>query len=311
MPSPSIGRRWVFPAAVALLLLVLPAAAWLFLRAPVAIPPPAAGIATVEALPVAPFELALGEMVGLVEVRNPDGTWRPAVEGEALPASSQVRTGDDGRAVLGGGDRYDVQLEAGTEVSVEELTSSISRLLLERGMATADVHGERHLFEVTARGSDAVARTGTGRFTLSNDGQGTVAVAAARGEVELQGGGKLVVVRAGQQSLILRGQGPTDPAPIPESLLLKVQWPKAREVTRRRLVIAGKAEPGSAVEVGGRALQVGADGTFRNEVDLREGLNRVKVRARGVGGVIEESTHEVRVDTTPPKVGLDPDLWTR
>lgn len=307
----SPGRRWVFPAAVALLLLLLPAAAWLFLRSPVQVPPPAPRPIAVEALPVEDFALHLGEQEGRVEVRNPDGTWREAIAGEALPAATRIRTGDDGRAVLGSGDRYEVQLESGTEVSVEELTSSISRLLLERGMATADVQGGRHVFEVSTRGSDAVARTRAGRFTVSNDTQGTVAVAATRGEVELSGGGKLVVVRAGQQSLILRGEGPTEPAPIPESLLLKVQWPKARELTRRRLVIAGRAEPGSQVQVDGIPLQVGADGTFRREVQLREGDNKVQVRARGVGGGQVESTHEVRVDTTPPKVGLDRDLWTR
>ena len=309
MATPSPGRRWVFPAAVALLLLLLPLAAWLFLRAPVQVPAPR--VVAVEAPPVEVHALYLGEQEGSVEVRNPDGTWRAAIAGEALPPATRIRTGDFGRAVLGSGERYEVQLESGTEVSVEELTSSISRLLLERGMATADVQGGRHVFEVSTRGSDAVARTSAGRFTVSNDMQGTVAVAATRGEVELRGGGKLVVVRAGQQSLILRGEGPTEPAPIPESLLLKVQWPKARELTRRRLVVAGKAEPGSQVHVDGTPLQVGADGTFRSEVQLREGDNKVQVRARGVGGGRVESTHEVRVDTTPPKVGLDRDLWTR
>ena len=65
--------------------------------------------------------------------------------------------------MLVGGQAYEVEMESGTEVKVDELTDSISRVLLENGMATATVKGaSRHLFEVRAAGSDAKARTRDG-----------------------------------------------------------------------------------------------------------------------------------------------------
>ena len=297
--------------AVALILLVaLIAGAWLLLRAPVQAPPPPAPVVVEEPVeePEA-IELQLMHVEGDVEVRSPDGAWRAAQAGEQLEPADSVRTGAEGRAVMGSSAAYEVQLDPGTHISVEALTHSISRLLLERGMATANVREQRHVFEVAAAGSDAVARSDDGSFTVSNDGTGTVAVASHRGEVELSGAGRLVVVRAGQQSLVLAGKAPTEPAPIPESLLLKVQWPQQGTLRRRRLVVAGESDPGTRIEIDGEPITVGADGRFASEIELREGRNPLRVRARGVGGQERELEHEVQVDTTAPKVGLDRDLW--
>lgn len=293
------------------LVLALGVGGWLLLRAPVQAPPPPAPvvIAEPEAVPEA-VELELLRIEGEVEVRTPGGEWRAAVAGEQLLAADSVRTGSEGRVVMGSSASYEVQLEPGTHVSVEALTHSISRLLLERGMATANVREQRHVFEVATAGSDAVARSNDGSFTVSNDGVGTVAVASHRGEVELSGAGRLVVVRAGQQSLVFAGQGPTEPAPIPESLLLKVEWPQPGTLRRRRLVVSGESEPGSRVEIGTRAVAVGEDGRFETEIELREGRNPLRVRARGVGGQEREVEREVQVDTTAPRVGLERDLWS-
>jgi hypothetical protein len=193
---------------------------------------------------------------------------------------------------------------------VEELTDSLSRILLGNGMATAVVRpGKRHTFEVRAAGSDAVARTGEGTFTMSNDGKGTVAVGTREGEVTFLGQGKVVIVRAGQQSIVRPGTAPSDPAPLPSSLLLKVQWPATPTTRKRQLVVAGQTDPGNRVEVDGETLSPSADGHFSRPLTLKEGRNTISVRAVSVSGGKQEEARDVLLDTTPPKLGLDQDLW--
>lgn len=201
-------------------------------------------------------------------------------------------------------------MEPGTEVSVDELTDSISRIMLSNGMATATVHGgPRHSFEVRAAGSDAVAKTSAGSFAISNNGAGTVAVGTRDGEVELSGSGKAVIVRAGQQSIVRPGQGPSAPTAVPSSLLLKVKWPQKSILTRRKLVVAGETEPGAHVEVAGRVVRTGKDGRFTQEVQLGEGSNRIDVRAVTVGGARAKSDVDLQVDTRDPTIGIDRNLW--
>lgn len=306
-PAPT-SRALRFAIPIATLLLLGAAAAWWVFRAPVELPPPPPPIQPAPVEVREDVSLRILEVSGQAEIRESAGGWRPAQQGEELPAASSLRT-IEGRAVLGSGERYEVILEPGTEISAQELTHSISRLLLERGMATASVREGRHLFEVSSRGSDAIARTSDGRFTVSNDGRGSVAVATTDGAVELSGGGRLVVVRAGQQSFVRAGSGPSEPAPIPGSVLLRVQWPADTTLRRKRLVIAGDTSPGAQVEIADQVVTSDADGRFEAEVGLREGPNALNVRARAVGGATKEASRDVRVDTTAPKVGLDRDLW--
>jgi hypothetical protein len=193
---------------------------------------------------------------------------------------------------------------------VEELTDSLSRLLLGNGMATARVRGgAKQSFELKAAGSDAVARTDAGTFSMSNNGQGTVAVGTQEGEVAFVGQGKVVIVRAGQQSIVRPGEAPSDPTPVPASLLLKVQWPAAGTLRKRTLIVAGQSEPGTRLEIAGQPLTPDAQGRFEQKIELKEGANTLQVRAQGVGGTSQEAHRQVVVDTTPPRLGLDPGLW--
>ena len=116
-------------------------------------------------------------------------------------------------------------------------------------------------------------------------------------------------MRAGQQSLVRPGEAPSDPTPVPVSLLLKVQWPAAGTLRKRTVLLAGQVEPGTRLEVAGTPLSPDAEGRFRQTVELQEGRNDLRVRVRSVGGVVEEEHRQVDVDTTPPRVGLDPGLW--
>ncbi|MGZ3461782.1 MAG: hypothetical protein ACXU86_25095, partial [Archangium sp.] len=253
------------------------------------------------------MELKLEEIRGTVEVRR-GGQWRTASVGEALHPSDTVRTRDGSYAVIIGGEAVEVRMEADAEVSVEELTDSLSRLLLGNGMTTARVKiGAGQILEMKAAGSDAVARTEGGTFTMSNNGSGTVALATLEGEASFSGPRKVVIVRAGQQSIVRPGHGPSDPSPIPTSLLLKVNWPAH---PKRQVLVSGQTEPGSRVDVGGRIVATDEAGRFSQVLPLKEGLNTVQVHAVSVGGLRQEQKRDFTVDTTPPPgVTFDSGIW--
>lgn len=307
------SRNALFLGLLALILLALPAGWYLFLRRPEA-PPPPPPIVKVEAPKEEapkPVELRLAEVEGTVEIRQRDGSWKPATKGDPLKQDDAVRTKDRSVAVLVGGEAWEVRMEPGTEVSVDALTSSISKIMLQNGMATAKVKGEaKHSFEVRAAGSDAVAATSGGTFAISNNGAGTVAVGTKEGEVQLSGAGKVVIVRAGQQSIVRPGMGPSEPAQIPTSLLLKVKWPDKPLLKRNRLVVSGETEPGSHLQIAGRVVTAAGDGTFKHTLPLSEGANDVQVRAISVGGLEATSDARLQVDTRAPKMGVSID-WKK
>jgi hypothetical protein len=307
-------KRSSLPFALGLLaiLAIIPLAWLLLLREPPPpplppIPPP---VIRSDAGPLA-RELELADVSGIVEIhRGLDGGWEPAAPGAKLSPSDGVRTANGSHAVLVGDEYWEVKMEPGTEVGVGELSESISRLLLERGMARAQVKGRgRHLFEVRAAASDAVASTDGGVFTVATNGQGTVAVGAESGEVVFSGGGRVVIVRAGQQSSMKPGQAPSDPEPIPPSLLLKVALPAKQMLNTPKVVVKGTVQPGAMVELQGAVVQVDDRGQFQTTVTLEEGKNQIVVRAKGVGGNSSASVHELELDTTVKAPVIDQNLW--
>ncbi len=303
-------KSWPFYLLVLLIAAALPVGWFVFLSRPPPAPPPPPPAALAVAEAPKPVHVQLGGIEGTVEVRSPDGTWRAVSTGEPLRSADTLRTGERSSAVLVGADAWEVRMSSGTEITIGELTASISRLMLANGMATASVRGEaRHTFEVRAAGSDAVARTQSGEFAMSNDGKGTVAVGTRSGEVELAAGGKVVIVRAGQQSLVRPGQAPGEPTPVPSSLLLKVKWPERRLTRSRRLVVSGSTDPGAHVEVRGKVITADADGRFTQKLELSEGRNVVDVRATSVGGTTTTSDADLQVDTRGPGIGIDSNLW--
>ena len=314
MDAPRSPRRSApFILGLLAILAALPVGYFVFLRQPPAPPPPPVVEAPAppppEKRPVE-VDLKLKEIRGTVEVRRGDGEWRPASAGEALRPSDAVRTLEGSYALLIGGEAVEVQMEAGAEITVETLTAQLSRLRLGNGMTTIRVTpGASQTVEVKAVGSDAEARTEGGTFSMSNNGKGTVAVGTREGEVSFRGQGKVVIIRAGQQSIVHPGRGPSEPAPIPTSLLLKVNWPTH---PRRKTVISGQTEPGTQVHVAGKPIPTDKEGRFSHSLPLKEGPNSVKVQARSVGGLSQEASNELTVDTTPPSgPTVDSELWEK
>jgi hypothetical protein len=314
MDAPRSPRRSApFFLGLLAILAALPLGYFLFLHPPPAPLPPAVPVPQQEAPPpearpeTRSMELKLEEIRGTVEVRRGGGAWRKASVGEALHPSDAVRTREGAYAVIIGGEAVEIRMEAGAEVSVEELTHKLTRILLDSGMTTARVKmGAGQTFEMKAAGSDALARTENGTFTMNNNGAGTIALATLVGEVAFSGQRKVVIVRAGQQSIIRPGRAPTEPTPIPTSLLLKVNWPAQ---PRRKVVVSGQTDPGTQVEVGGRIVPTDEEGRFSQLLPLQEGLNSVKVDAVSVGGLRHEEKRDLTLDTTPPSVKVDPGLW--
>jgi hypothetical protein len=313
--SRSRRRRAPFLIGLLAILTALPVGYFLFLHdapapAPVSVPAPAPEARVPPPAPEPPrlMELKLQEIRGTVEVRQGGGEWRSASVGEALRASDAVRTLAGSYAVLIGGEAVEVRMEPGTEVTVADLTDTLSRLLLGKGMTTMRVRsGSHHALELAATGSDAVARSQGGAFTVSNNGSGTVALATLEGETSLSGQQRSVLVLAGQQSVVRPGQAPSTPTPIPTSLLLKVNWP---DRPRREILISGRTEPGSQVLANGEGVLPDAQGRFSFPLTLKEGSNPVRIQVRSVGGLQQEEQRALQVDTTPPKaVTVDPGLW--
>lgn len=295
-------------AALLLILAAVPLAWWVFYGTPE--PAPAPPPPRVDAPPRKFSEIKVAEVTGNVLVKRGDAGFVSIAAGDKLSATDSVRTEDGSYAVLVGDEYWEVKMEPGTEVRVGDLDNSITTLLLQTGMARAKVRGgSRHVFEVRAAGTDAVARTSEGTFSVSHNGQGTVAVGTHAGEVTFVGKGKVVIVRAGQQAIAHPGQAPSDPTPIPNSLLLKVALPATSTVNKSKLTLVGHVEPGARVDVQGHVVEADKAGRFQWVTTLKEGRNRIDVNAQSVGELSAISVHQVEVDTTVRKTTIDKNLW--
>jgi len=257
---------------------------------------------------LAPETLALTSVTGGVEVAGPDGVWRPARAGQQLSARDRIRTDDEGGAELHAADGSTVQLSAGTEARIDELRRELKRLSLGRGELSADVtDSPSRVFEVEVDGHGAVARTRGASFVANADGAGAAAVATRRGEVILSARGKEVVIRTGQFAHVGPGGAPEGPTPIPESLFLKVQWP-ANTTNRPEVTVAGVASPGARVKVAGHYVRLDADGHYKANVPLPDGVHELQVHATDLAGhIADEKSPRIVVDTKtdfkihPPK----------
>lgn len=269
-------------------------------------PPPDAG-PPVLAAP----ELTLKALRGTVEVRRGgDGEWIALASGDTLFESDVLRAGADAEVELVAG-AHVVRVVGGTEVTVGQLTKDLTSFLLDHGLVGAEAKGDDgRTLELRARGSDAVARTTSGAFRMTNDGGGTVAVGATAGEVSVSGGGASVVLKPGERTLVRAGQAPARPEPLATSLLLKVAWPEQRKTNQRVITVTGRTDEGALVFALGERVPVGKDGTFEAKVRLREGTNRVKLEAFDASGNVAASDEKLVVDTrgAPSRFETD-NLW--
>ena len=298
-------ERALFAVGVAVLLGAAALSYWLWLGQGSPRPPLPAGQAP------AVERLAIVALSGEVRVRRPGSAEAaPARVGDELHSEDVVETGAGGSAQIGAGESYLVGLEESSKFAVREISAELSRFRLAEGLVKARVrdHPARK-FEVEA-GPGATASTRGADLSVAAS-ETSAAVAVSRGEAQLSSAGRAVVIRGGQRSVAMAGAPPTDPAPIPSSLLLKVAWPEQLATNRRRLVVTGRTEPGALLALDGRPVRVNADGTFRYVVTLQEGRQRLSVTARDAGGLRgHESSPEILLNTRGAPAEFDTrSLW--
>jgi len=132
-----------------------------------------------------------------------------------------------------------------------------------------------------------------------------VAVASVTGSVNVAGGGRSVALNQGEVTHITKTTPtPSKPVAALRRVLLSVQWPNQKETNKATLPIEGRVEPGSRVFVQGEPVAVEEGGTFRAQVPLRQGRQKIAVvtvdalgRRRQVEGVVlrDDSLPDVKV----------------
>ncbi|RKG89607.1 hypothetical protein D7W82_06395 [Corallococcus sp. CA049B] len=302
---PSRRRQAPFLIGLVLILAALPVGWFVFLREPPAPLPPQApprpAVTQEEAKKA--VELVLSSFEGTVDVKHGDGPWEPARKDMPLRPTDVVRTGRGSWAVVLNGESVELRMEAETEISVEEISNELSKVMLGSGLATATVRGRsnvRHTFILKAKGADAEASTAQGTFTMSNNGKGTVSVGTREGDVKLTGKeGKFVIVRAGQRSIVRPGQEPTTPVTIPSTVFVKMEWPTGTQ-RNREVTVVGHTDPGNRVTVDGANVPTDADGKFTLNLALKNGPNPVQVTAVNVGGARQTEQQELTFEPPPP-----------
>lgn len=221
----------------------------------------------------------------------------PAKVGDPLESSDRVSTGAGGRAVLGLG--AGTRLELGESASLRVLGQGEDglRLELEGGKIEARVRPDAGRVQIGAGGRLVSATDADFAMGLAD---GDLAVETTRGSTTLQGFDGQSELVAGQQVLV-SSSGELITGPIPDSLLLSVEWPPEALTRADKLTVRGQTQPGTRVQVDGGARAVAdASGNFALELELREGENSVVVQATDPMGRASRSTWTVRRDSTGP-----------
>jgi hypothetical protein len=274
-------------------------------------PPPSSTPASAPATqpvarPSGPPQVLLAAARGEVEVRRA-GRWTRVAPGSRLDRDDVIRTAASGAATVSMGEDIEVQLQASSEVSLQELTATASRVRLERGRLGASVTSDKVVLRVESSASSAVAEARRGRFAVFTDGKGLVAVTATAGEVKLRSSGGDALLGAGERALVVKDAAPQREA-VPASVFLKVQWPEAT-TSARVVLLRGRADVGAAVAVNGQPAEVGPDGAFAVSVPVAKGRNDLEVVAVDLGGRAGTARGVVQVQRTAPGIEVERPIW--
>lgn len=243
---------------------------------------------------------------GKVELsRGASGNWSAAKVGDRLGAQDALRT-DVGEA--------DVAVE-GVKLRLHDASKLEMRAVEKRGLRTR-VHGsvesevdKSGKLDVEIADTDAVAHSEGGHFFVTADGR-TVAVASVTGSVNLTSKGKSVDVAKGQVSRIdTPDASPSTPTDALRRVLLAVQWPNAKETNQATVPISGRVEPGSRVFVQGQPVVVESGGTFRAEVPLKQGKQKIAIVTVDALGRRKQVEGTVKRDDSLPAAKVKKKLW--
>lgn len=245
------------------------------------------------------YRIVLGTIEGSVEIVARDGI-TPASPGVELQASDRIRTAPDARAVLLIGRSSQVRLAEGSVVEVRTIDDDGVRLELEGGALQAVVRPDGGAVRIGHQGRDIVA---THADFAMGARDGLVQIEAQRGEVALTGvdAGRLV---AGETATLVGAHA--EIGPVPEQVLLEVEWPEPVATRAERVLLEGITAPGATIRLvpaSGVPIEVRAreDGRFVAEVPLVEGANEVLVEAVDLLGRTRDVPGTLHLrDTTGP-----------
>ncbi|MBN2494330.1 MAG: FecR domain-containing protein [Deltaproteobacteria bacterium] len=267
--------------------------------------PPASGPTT------APLAV-VGSVVGQVEVHGVGSPrWEKASVGRMLSEGDEIRSSLFSEVTLYLRDSSSVVITPNTSFVVG--ADQIEKLSFELGegrITAAIPESAKKVYLFRSRGSDAVAATKEGEFSLSSDGKGTVTLDTRKGKVKLEAKGKEISVPKGKRSVVLPDKEPSKLMPIPASVALQVRWPSTK-LDKTTTKLTGKTEAGAMVLVNGILVRADNQGAFSLDVPLHEGENRLVVTSTGTSGdSARRESPEIQVDTRPPEVRVDAEgLW--
>ncbi len=243
--------------------------------------------------------MRITDTTGNVEVKFAASDWRPVRPGDVLSVSDLIRTGPGASATIDVGTTATVVLTESSQLGASDISRTVSSVRLQGGRLEAQVRGEDgSSFRVQVRGSDVVASTENGQFSVLSDDRGRVTVASSEGRVKVTARGKSVALAGGEQSTVLPDRPPSDPQKVPPSLYLKVGKPRSLVLREKLLTLSGLTTPGAVVSVNGAPVDVAADGSFTARVALTEGANSIAVRAGDVLGRKQAELTRVTLDTS-------------
>jgi hypothetical protein len=275
-------------------------------RPPVASPDAAPSHPTTPPEPAEAVHAAVKNAAGTVELGR-SGSFTPLGPGSRLDKDDVIRTGPGASATVVMGEDIEIQLLAGSQVTLRELTATAARVRLENGRLGASVASQRTVLRIESASSSAVAEARRGRLAVFTDGRGLVAVTATAGEVKLTSSGGDTVIGAGERALVVRDAAP-ERSKVPASVFLKIKWPEAT-TAEYAVVVRGKAEVGSVVTVNGATAVVLPDGTFSARVPVTKGENPLQVMATDLAGRTASDKGSVTVVRTGPQIKVGDPIW--
>ena len=244
---------------------------------------------------------------GKVQVlRAADGSVAEAKVGDRLSVRDALRTdiGEADVAVEG----VRVRVHEGSRLELKQVGQQNLRARV-RGSVESEVEQKGNL-DVEIENSDALAHSEGGHFFVTADGRGVVAVASVTGTVNVSGGGKSIELAKGEVTrMTKRDPKPSVPVAALRRVLLNVQWPNQKETNKPTFPIAGRVEPGSRVFVQGEPVQVEEGGTFRTEVPLRQGKQKIAVVTVDALGRRKQVESVVLRDDSLPNIKVKKRLW--
>jgi len=239
-------------------------------------------------------------------LRAVDGTVAEAKVGDRLSVRDALRT-EVGEADLAV-DGVRVRVHEGSRLELKQVGKQNLRARV-RGSVESEVEQTGKL-DVEIENSDATAHSDGGHFFVTADGRGVVAVASVTGTVNVSAGGKSIDLTKGQVTRLTKSNPrPSVPVEALRRVLLNVQWPTQKETNKATLPIAGRVEPGSRVFVQGEPVTVEEGGTFRAEVPLRQGKQKIAVVTVDAMGRRRQVESVVLRDDSLPDMKVKKRLW--